>query len=161
MAAKAKPSEKPVKKTSAKSPVVRKSAARSVKEKNRKHLLHFEGKDLEHYNALMQCLEVVNSQFNNHAADALDCSNADKRGVTTHMADISSDNSRHEMELRMLSEEGDVLKLINDALKRLIDGEYGKCQECGEPIPEGRLQVRPYAVYCVKCKSRHEAENKF
>ncbi|MCQ2378426.1 MAG: TraR/DksA C4-type zinc finger protein, partial [Victivallaceae bacterium] len=54
--------------------------------------------------------------------------------------------------------EGDVLKLINDALKRLIDGEYGKCQDCGEAIPEGRLQIRPYAVYCVKCKSRHESE---
>ncbi len=152
----------PVKKAPAKKAVAKKVAAKPVaKKNNRKKLLHFEGKDLEHYNALMRCLELVNSQFNSHVADALDCSNADKRGVTTHMADVSSDNSRHEMELRMLAEEGDVLKLINDALKRLIDGEYGKCQECGEPIPEGRLQIRPYAVYCVKCKSRHEAENKF
>ena len=120
--------------------------------------LHFEGKDLEHYNALMRCMEAVKSQMEYHAANALDCSNADKRGVTTHMADTSFDNSRHEMELKMLSEEGDVLKLINGALQRLIDGEYGKCLDCGAEIPEGRLAVRPYAIYCVKCKSRHEAE---
>ena len=94
--------------------------------------------------------------MNYHASEALDCSNADKRGVTTHMADVSSDNSRHEMEIRMLSEDGDVLHLIDDALERLAKGEYGRCQECGEMIPEGRLKVRPYAVFCIKCKTKHE-----
>ena len=120
--------------------------------------LVFEGKDQEHYEALMRAREMVTSQMKYHAEDALDCSNADKRGVTTHMADVSSDNSRHEMELRMLTEEGNVLQLIEDAIQRLIDGEYGKCQERGEPISEGRLAIRPYAVFCVKCKSRHEKE---
>ena len=50
------------------------------------------------------------------------------------------------------------VELIEGAIQRLIDGEYGKCQECGEPISEGRLAIRPYAVFCVKCKSRHEKE---
>ena len=118
----------------------------------------FEGTDQEHDEALMRAREMVTSQMKYHAEDALDCSNADKRGVTTHMADVSSDNSRHEMELRMLTEEGNVLQLIEDAIQRLIDGEYGKCQECGEPISEGRLAIRPYAIFCVKCKSRHEKE---
>ncbi len=116
----------------------------------------YEGKDLEHYNDLIAAAEKVRTQMNYHASEALDCSNADKRGVTTHMADVSSDNSRHEMEIRMLSEDGDVLRLIDDALKRLENGEYGKCQDCGEDIPEGRLKVRPYAVFCIKCKSKHE-----
>ena len=120
--------------------------------------LVFEGKDKEHYEALMRAREMVTSQMKYHAEDALACSNADKRGVTTHMADVSSDNSRHEMELRMMTEEGNVLQLIEDAIQRLIDGEYGKCQECGEPISEGRLAIRPYAVFCVKCKARHEKE---
>ncbi len=122
----------------------------------KKGVLAFEGKDKEYYEALMRARELVTGQMKYHAEDALDCSNADKRGVTTHMADVSSDNTRHEMELQMLTEEGNVLQLIEDAIKRLIDGEYGKCQECGEPISEGRLAIRPYAVYCVKCKSKHE-----
>jgi DnaK suppressor protein len=62
------------------------------------------------------------------------------------------------MELRMLTEEGDILQLIEDALQRLADGEYGKCQECGKEIQEGRLKIRPYAIFCVKCKEKHERE---
>ena len=116
----------------------------------------YEGKDLEYYNDLIAAAEKVRKQMDYHASEALDCSNADKRGVTTHMADVSSDNSRHEMQIRMLSEDGDVLTLIDEALKRLEQGEYGKCQECGERIPDGRLKVRPYAIFCVKCKSKHE-----
>lgn len=116
---------------------------------------HFEGKDLEYFNALMKARAEVSDQMRFHSEE-LDCSNADKRGVTTHMADISSDNSRHEMELRMLSEDGDVLKLIDAAVERLAKGEYGKCQECGKPISEGRLRVRPYAVFCIECKTRRE-----
>lgn len=116
----------------------------------------YEGKELEYYNALITAAEKVRRQMDYHASEALDISNADKRGVTTHMADVSSDNSRHEMEIRMLTEDGDVLRLIDDALERLANGEYGKCLDCGEQIPEGRLQVRPYAVFCIKCKSKHE-----
>ncbi|MBR2345396.1 MAG: TraR/DksA family transcriptional regulator [Lentisphaeria bacterium] len=88
--------------------------------------------------------------------DSLDCTNTEKRGVTTHMADVSSDNFRHEMELQMLTENGNTVKLIDDAIERLVNGEYGICMECGERISEARLMARPYAVFCIKCKSRHE-----
>ena len=131
-------------------------------QKKKKNKLDFKGKDLEYYEALMKAREAVLSQMQYHADEALDCSNSEKRGVTTHMADVYSDDSRPELELKMLSEDGDVLKLIEGALQRLVDGEYGKCQECGEPISEGRLKIRPYAVFCVKCKTRHEQQdNKF
>lgn len=123
-----------------------------------KKMRSLEGKEKEYYDNLMQVRETVMQQMQYHAEDALDCSNADKRGVTTHMADACSDNSRHEMELRMLTEEGDILQLIEDALQRLADGEYGKCQECGKEIQEGRLKIRPYAIFCVKCKEKHERE---
>ena len=114
-------------------------------------------KEKEYFDNLMQAREAVTQQMQYHAEDALDCSNADKRGVTTHMAD-ASDNSRHEMEIRMLSEDGDVLQLIDEALERLANGEYGRCQECGEMIPEGRLKVRPHAIYCIKCKTKFEED---
>ena len=123
-----------------------------------KKMRSLEGKEKEYYDNLMQVRETVMQQMQYHAEDALDCSNADKRGVTTHMADACSDNSRHEIELRMLTEEGDILQLIEDALQRLADGEYGKCQECGKEIQEGRLKIRPYAIFCVKCKEKHERE---
>lgn len=122
--------------------------------------LNFSGKELEYYNALMKAREAVSAQMHYHVEDALDRSNADKRGVTTHMADSSSDNARHEMELKMLSEDGDVITLIEEALGRLSRGEYGKCQDCGQPISEGRLAIRPYALFCVKCKSKREKQGR-
>ena len=129
-------------------------------QKKKKDRLDFQGNDLEYYNALIEARDKVLAQMRYRVDEALDRSNAEKRGVSTHMADVSNDNARHEMELRMLSEDGDVLKLIEEALKRLEKGEYGRCQECGEPISEGRLRIRPYAVFCVKCKTKHEEQAK-
>jgi len=123
---------------------------------NKRVLPVFEGKQKEQYERLMRAREIVMGQMQHHAEDALDIENTDKRGVTTHMADMSSDNSRHEMELRLLTEEGNVLQMIEEAIERLIDGEYGRCIECGDQIPEKRLEIRPHAIYCVKCKSRFE-----
>ena len=35
------------------------------------------------------------------------------------------------------------------AMEKLDDGTYGRCDVCGEPIPEGRLEALPWAVLCV------------
>ena len=118
--------------------------------------LNYTGKDLEHYNALMEAYNQVSNSIKLRASEVLDRSGADKRGVTTHMADVSSDTASHELGLRQLSEDGDVLDLIEDAFERLSKGEYGKCQDCGEMISEARLKVRPYAVFCIKCKTKRE-----
>jgi DnaK suppressor protein len=114
------------------------------------------GKNKKFFQCLMQARDLVAGQIQYHAEDALDSNNSDKRGVTTHMADLGSDNSRHEMELQMMTEEGNVLELIEDAVQRLIDGEFGKCLDCGDKIPEARLEVKPYACYCIKCKTIRE-----
>lgn len=123
----------------------------------KKAQLNYTGKDLEYYNALMEVYYKISNNMRIRAGEVLDRSSADKRGVTTHMADISSDNASHEIGLRQLSEDGDVLTLVEDALERLAHGNYGKCQDCGEMISDARLKVRPYAVFCIKCKTKREA----
>jgi DnaK suppressor protein len=40
---------------------------------------------------------------------------------------------------------------LTAALKRIEDGEFGYCAECGEPISEGRLAVDPAAHLCIDC----------
>ncbi|WP_055479366.1 TraR/DksA family transcriptional regulator [Sphaerimonospora mesophila] len=42
------------------------------------------------------------------------------------------------------------------ALKRLEDGGYGRCVDCGGAVPDGRLEARPEAARCVQCQSRVE-----
>ena len=80
----------------------------------------------------------------------------ERAGMATHMADLGSDNFRHDLELGLLSEEGDVIEMIDEALQRLEDNEYGICLDCGCEIAEGRLEAKPYARYCTNCKSKRE-----
>lgn len=44
---------------------------------------------------------------------------------------------------------------IGDALHRLDAGSYGSCEDCAGPIPAGRLEILPYARYCVACQGRN------
>ncbi|GAT67733.1 TraR/DksA C4-type zinc finger protein [Planomonospora sp. ID91781] len=45
---------------------------------------------------------------------------------------------------------------VLEALRRIDDGCYGLCVDCGRPVPEGRLEARPEASRCVQCQSRRE-----
>jgi len=40
---------------------------------------------------------------------------------------------------------------IAAALERIEDGSFGECLDCGEPIPEGRLEIDPTVPRCVSC----------
>ena len=50
----------------------------------------------------------------------------------------------------------DLLLQVERALERLDDGTYGRCENCGNPIPKARLQAFPRATLCVTCKQREE-----
>ena len=95
-----------------------------------------------------------------HADEALTSrkdSGAGRAGMATHMADLGSDNFRHDFELGLLSGEADVMEMIDEALQKLEDSEYGVCLDCGQMIPRARLEAKPYARYCTKCKSLRES----
>ncbi len=55
------------------------------------------------------------------------------------------------------------IALISTALKRMDDGEFEVCSECGNPIGEERLMAQPFANVCIDCarfeeqRSRHHA----
>ncbi len=43
------------------------------------------------------------------------------------------------------------------ALRRIEDGSYGKCAECGERLPDARLKALPAALRCRPCEEQREA----
>lgn len=43
------------------------------------------------------------------------------------------------------------LRLIEAALKRIDNDEFGECMECGEPINPKRLEIDPTCLYCIDC----------
>jgi DnaK suppressor protein len=44
------------------------------------------------------------------------------------------------------------LRLVEEALDRLENGDYGICLNCDEPIPVKRLRALPWARYCIPCQ---------
>ncbi len=71
--------------------------------------------------------------------------------MPTDMAELGTDNFEQELTLDLLGNEKEVLVQIEAALKRIEDGSYGKCEECGKEIPRARLDAVPYASLCVRC----------
>ena len=53
------------------------------------------------------------------------------------------------------------LYAITHAQDRLLDGTYGKCEDCGEQIEQGRLAVNPCASLCLPCQTIVNGERKF
>ena len=64
------------------------------------------------------------------------------------------------LDLRTKDRARKLIGKINDALKRIEDGEYGYCEETGEPIGIERLEARPVATLCLEAQERHERMEK-
>ena len=54
---------------------------------------------------------------------------------------------------------GDVLHRVDRALRKLEEDpdDFGRCQECGDEIPFGRMKAMPYAELCTECQRAHDA----
>lgn len=70
--------------------------------------------------------------------------------VPTHPADEGTDTFEQRISRELLEDERDRLWEVDEALKRIDDGTYGVCAECGEPIEERRLHAKPWARLCLK-----------
>jgi len=57
----------------------------------------------------------------------------------------------------MLSRLSSTLVDIDRSLRAMSEGSYGVCTRCGEPIAVKRLQIIPWAAYCVGCQERFES----
>ncbi|MFP4386390.1 MAG: RNA polymerase-binding protein DksA, partial [Alphaproteobacteria bacterium] len=62
------------------------------------------------------------------------------------MADRASAETDHALELRTRDRERKLISKINGALAKIDEGEYGYCEETGEPIGIARLKARPIAA---------------
>lgn len=70
--------------------------------------------------------------------------------------DDSFSNLIVDLNLSEIDRDADELRRIDSALLRLSEGSYGVCEDCGQKIPEARLQAEPTAVRCVRCQELYE-----
>lgn len=75
-------------------------------------------------------------------------------------ADRATIEEEHALELRTRDRERKLLKKISQALVRIESGEYGYCDETGEPIGLGRLIARPTATLSLEAQQRRELKQK-
>jgi DnaK suppressor protein len=73
--------------------------------------------------------------------------------------DVAVDFLETQQEQSILVNQQALLTEVEDALKRIEDGTYGKCVNCGRPIPEKRLEAIPWAARDVKCEEQLERRN--
>ncbi len=72
------------------------------------------------------------------------------------IADRASAETDHALELRTRDRERKLISKINQALERIDQGEFGFCEETGEPISIARLKARPIATLSLEAQERHE-----
>lgn len=75
-----------------------------------------------------------------------------------HMADQATDNMERELAFMFASKSGRLVYHIDEALRRIQAGEYGKCVACGNSISAARLEAVPHARMCIDCKSAEEEQ---
>ena len=75
-------------------------------------------------------------------------------------ADRATDEEEHALELRVRDRERKLIKKIEEALGRIEEGEYGWCEETGDPIGIGRLLARPTATLSIDAQERRERTQK-
>lgn len=76
------------------------------------------------------------------------------------IADRASLETDAAVELRTRNRYLKLISKIDSALRKIAEGEYGYCEETGEPIGVKRLMARPTANLCIEAQERHERMEK-
>ena len=80
--------------------------------------------------------------------------------VPVHTADLGTDNFEEELSLELLENEEQILGEINEALARIDQGTFGRCENCHRPISKNRLKALPYARHCLDCARKLQEQAK-
>lgn len=78
--------------------------------------------------------------------------------IAQDIGDRAETSYTKEFLLSLSNTERKQLQLIDNALKRIEDGQYGICQKCHKEIGKKRLEIIPWALYCIDCQEKVEEE---
>ena len=117
--------------------------------------------ELEKYRQLLlkkkkELLDEMGIIMDAHVSTTIKDSTGDLSSYSYHMADQGTDNMEREMAFMFASKSGRLVYHIDEALRRMDRGEYGKCVVCGKQIGKARLEAVPHARMCIACKSAEE-----
>lgn len=118
-------------------------------------------KDLERFEKLLLAKrKQLIEEFGLLKSAAMDTTIKENTGdlssYSYHMADQGTDAMEREKTFYFASKSGRLLYHIDQALRRVRNKSYGKCEQCGEQINRERLEAVPHARLCIKCKELEE-----
>jgi RNA polymerase-binding protein DksA len=169
--------KKIIKKTAAKKITVKKSTAAKVQTKKRGRpkralkelenapvvvipskpaypkveLNYFKTIILEKRQEILQQLEILRERMvDDNAGQYLN----ENSPYSLHMAEQGTDAMEKEKNYLWAQRETKFLGYLESALKRIEDGTYGYCIDCGAVIPKGRLEAVPHSQHCISCKNK-------
>ena len=106
-----------------------------------------------HYNALLAERERLLDERTSLLRSAAD-------PVEPHSileADSATDEFEHNIALRELTAACSTIREVDDAIHRILDGTYGKCEKTGRPILAARLRALPWTRFSLKAEQELEA----
>lgn len=96
--------------------------------------------------------EII-EQLKNNGMTKYNAENASELSFyDNHPADMATEVSEVAIGRALEANEMSLLDKINDSLRYIDEGSYGKCKECGKDIDEERLEFLPYAENCIHCQ---------
>jgi DnaK suppressor protein len=106
--------------------------------------------------ALTEDIARFESQIEISTAELVGLLRDGSEGAGRDPADVGSANFERDAEMSLANNAREMLDQSRLALRHIELGTYGSCDNCGQPIGKGRLQVFPRATLCVTCKQREE-----
>lgn len=118
--------------------------------------------DSKRYDELKNILEERRREIMSEVQGRMREVRADGAGSTVQgvldAVESSECDIQDEIEFALIQMKAETLNKIDEALRRLEEGTYGYCFECGEEISERRLRALPFAVRCKDCEEAREVK---
>jgi DnaK suppressor protein len=117
---------------------------------------HNEAEERQRYLLLKGILEDRRREIHEKLRSLRESIPMDTAGVRD-AEEQSVDDFVQEVDLALMQMKSETLKKIDQALLRLEEGTYGRCQECDAEIPPARLRALPFAALCRDCQAETES----
>jgi DnaK suppressor protein len=109
---------------------------------------------VEKFKTLLLARKAELEELNAISAEARETVTLDQQSVgRLSRMDAMQGQAMAQAQTRQRSNE---LMRIEQALTRILNDEFGYCEDCGDAINEKRLNVDPAALFCLKCAQAHE-----
>jgi YteA family regulatory protein len=101
-------------------------------------------------------VEAALQNLHEETSGSLTDDSGEETAYDNHLADTATETYDRELDYTLEENSEHVLAEIDAALRRIEEGTYGICTNCGKPIPEERLEARPWATLCIDCQRERE-----